>query len=475
MGREEPLPIRPLPEAPDSAHILGPGLVLTALGVGLGETFMWPRLMIAFGPQIRWLFMVGLIIQTFVTMEMARWAMATGESIFFGAARIHRSVMWFFAFVALITYIWPGHVTLGAQSLQTITGIPWTVSAIVGLILVALILTFAKNVYETVEGILSTLISLLVVGSALIAVFIGHGQDLWDTIWGSFAFGYTRPEFFTKAWFPILVGSVAFAGPSGMQQMWYTLYLRDKGAGMGRYIPKIKGLLSGGEEESIPSRGFAFDADHPAEQKKWQGWRKWNAFDAIVLFFGVTLLTTIIYTVLAMAATRISPDARSAIMAGQQTAALAAMAKAFGSVGGPVAFYAFYAFVAIVGWKMTFGIFDAFARGQADMTYFFLPGAKRWRMSTWYYIFLFGTLAIGIVTVLSGSAKGPTFILNTLAFLSSFVMGCYCPVLLYCNNRFLPRAIRPGWVSNLALAAGTLFYLGSLFYSVLVMGAIPSG
>jgi hypothetical protein len=96
-----PMPIRKLPEAPEAAHIIGPAMILVALGVGFGETFLWPRLVIVFGPEIRWLFLVGVIVQTIVMLEMARYAMATGESIFFGAARLFKPLMWFFFLVAI--------------------------------------------------------------------------------------------------------------------------------------------------------------------------------------------------------------------------------------------------------------------------------------------------------------------------------------------------------------------------------------
>src|SRR3712207_9145071 len=84
------MPIRELPEAPTSLHILGPGMLLAALGVGLGETYLWPRLVILFGPEIRWLFLIGVTLQAVGMLEMARWATATGESIFFGASRLWR-------------------------------------------------------------------------------------------------------------------------------------------------------------------------------------------------------------------------------------------------------------------------------------------------------------------------------------------------------------------------------------------------
>src|ERR1044072_4626893 len=69
-GKLPPMPIRKLPEAPQAAHIIGPAMILVALGVGLGETFLWPRLVIVFGPNIRWMFLVGVALQTVVMKKI---------------------------------------------------------------------------------------------------------------------------------------------------------------------------------------------------------------------------------------------------------------------------------------------------------------------------------------------------------------------------------------------------------------------
>jgi hypothetical protein len=479
MGREDPLPIRPLPTPLKPIHLLGPGMALTALAVGLGETFLWPRLVIVFGTEIRWLFLIGVTVQLVVMMEMARWAMATGESIFFGAARIHRVVMWFFFATGILIYIFPGHVALGAQSLETLWGIPWVPTAIAGLVLIGLILTFSKVVYNVVETVLTTFISILVIGSAVIASMVGELSDVGSTIAGTFSFGFVDSDWFTAAWFPIIIGSLAFAGPSGMQQMWYTLWLRDKGAGMGHYLPRIRGLRGLDEEETMPARGFTFDSEDPEEMKKWQGWRKWNMFDAGVLFWGITMITTVIYTVLALSAARIDPGAADKIRAGEDSETIPAMANAFGEAGGSWARVAFFLFIAIVGWKLSFGIFDALARGNADMTYYFIPAARRWSMSRIYLTYVWiavaaGTLVLTLVGLgIMGNEDGPGFILNMLAFLSAFVMGAYCLVLLFTNRKLLPKKIQPRLLSTVALCLGAAIYLGGLFVSLAVFGALP--
>jgi hypothetical protein len=453
-------------------HILGPTVFLVALGVGMGESYMWPRLVLVFGPDIRWMFMVGVTLQAFVLLEMARYAMATGESIFFGAARVFKPLMWFFYVAAILIYIWPGHLSAGAAAFEEITGIPWQATACVALVFVGVLFSMLSVIYNFLEKLLGLLIGVLVVGTSVIAAIVGSWDDLASTLTGMFAFGYFPDKAMSAEWFPIIVGSIAFAGPSGMQQMWYTLQLRDSGAGMGAHIPKIRGLRSSGEAESMPSRGYMFDTEDPEEMKKWKGWRKWVTFDAVLLFWGITMLVTISFTVLAMAAARENPNVGALIEDGDRSAALHAMSQAFSAAGSPILGTLFFAFIALIGLNATLGLFDSFSRGQADMTYYFVPGAKRFSMSRLYAGFLWGVITFGILILLFGPADGPAGILDVLAFLSTFAMGAYCIVLLLVNNKLLPKPIRPGIVRNVIIGFGAVFYLGMLFYSLVRFGVV---
>jgi len=473
-GGLDPMPIRKLPEAPPSIHLLGPTVFLVALGVGMGESYMWPRLVLVFGPEIRWLFLIGVTLQAVVMLEMARYAMATGESIFSGAARVFKPIMWFFFITAILVYIWPGHLSAGAAAFEEITGIPWVVTACVGLVLVGIVFSLARVIYNLLENLLAVLIGVLVIGTAVIASLVGSWADLGSTLAGMFHFGYFPSEALSPTWFPILVGSIAFAGPSGMQQMWYTLHLRDSGAGMGAHVPQIRGLRHAGKEEEMPARGFMFDTSDADEMKKWKGWRRWVTWDAMLLFWGITMLVTISFTVLAQAAARENPDVKTLIEGGDRDAALSAMSDSFAAVGGSVLGSLFFGFIALIGLNATLGLFDSFSRGQADMTYFFVPGAKRFKMSHLYAGFLWGVITFGILILLFGPADGPSGVLDTLAFLSTFAMGAYCVVLLLVNNRMLPKPIRPRWWTNMIIGFGAVFYLGMLFFSLFKFGVVVS-
>jgi len=108
------------------------------------------------------------------------------------------------------------------------------------------------------------------------------------------------------------------------------------------------------------------------------------------------------------------------------------------------------------------------------MTYNFVPGAKRFRLSHLYAGFLWAVIIFRILILLFGPADGPSAILDTLAFLSTLAMGSYCVVLLLVNNRMLPRPIRPKLWTNLVIGFGAVFYLGMLFYSLFRFGVVVS-
>jgi len=92
--------------------------------LGMRESYTFPRLVLLFGPEIRWLFRIGVTLQAAILLEMARYAMATGESTFTGAARVFKPLMWYFFITALAVYIWPGHLPAGASAFEETTGIP---------------------------------------------------------------------------------------------------------------------------------------------------------------------------------------------------------------------------------------------------------------------------------------------------------------------------------------------------------------
>ena len=62
------------------------------------------------------------------------------------------------------------------------------------------------------------------------------------------------------------------------------------------------------------------------------------------------------------------------------------------------------------------------------------------------------------VSALLVPLQQPLSLLLITSGLGGFTTAIYIPIILYLNNRTLPRALRPGILTNLILVASTLFY-----------------
>ena len=55
----------------------------------------------------------------------------------------------------------------------------------------------------------------------------------------------------------VIAGAIAFAGSGGCGNLAVSNWVRDKGMGMGHYIPRIVSPMTG-EQEAVPSTGTTF-------------------------------------------------------------------------------------------------------------------------------------------------------------------------------------------------------------------------
>ena len=94
--------IEKMPEAPAFKKLLGPSFILLGLGLGSGELVLWPYLTSNFGMGIIWAAVVGVAMQFFMNMEIERYTLARGESIFVGLTRLWRVFPFWFILSTLI-------------------------------------------------------------------------------------------------------------------------------------------------------------------------------------------------------------------------------------------------------------------------------------------------------------------------------------------------------------------------------------
>src|SRR4030042_3837892 len=108
MTNLAPLKEKDLPQPLPLSKLICPSFILLGLGLGSGELILWPYLSANVGLGIIWAAVVGISLQFFINMEVERYTIITGESIFVGLTRKFGvfAPIWFI-FSTLIPWMWP--------------------------------------------------------------------------------------------------------------------------------------------------------------------------------------------------------------------------------------------------------------------------------------------------------------------------------------------------------------------------------
>ncbi len=444
---------RELPEPPHWTKALGVGVVAMGLAIGTGELILWPHLVTKFGYDVLWAALLGITFQYFINQEVARHAIATGESFFTSSSRIFRWFAPFWLLSAILLYVWPGWAAAIGTTLRELFGfgtyIEW---ALVSLVLV-LALTFAgKIAYRLLERSLKftvpTFFGLLVIAS----FFNLKSADFSNMLTGITRFGY----------FPngidvgVFLSAIVFAGAGGLLNLCTSLWYRDKQTGMGKYVGRIINPITG-KEEAVSFSGYQFDT-HKENISKWKRWMNFIRIDQGVIFWFLGLLTLILLSMNAYAT--LTP--KGLVPEGLDIAVV--QAHIFGDMWGLAGFRLFLIMAFLMLFSVMWTVLDAFTRIVSDILYVNSHTGPFKRYLSWvehisvhklYYT------SISILVVASAillPLQQPLILLSISAILGGLTMAIYTPILIYLNNTRLAKPLRPGIFTNIAMVAATLFY-----------------
>src|SRR5688572_24154036 len=285
--------VRELPEPPAHfRHVIGPGIIAAGVGMASGEFILYPYIASQVGLVFVWAAFVGLATQYFLNMEIERYTLATGETALTGFSRYWRHFGLVFALLTYFANLWPGWVTSSATLTTYLFGGEPRWIAIGMLIAVGLILTLAPVVYIALEKA-----QMLKVAAVVTLFVIGAIFAVGASAWGDAPQIVTRPEIPMELGFALLLGALAFAGAGGGQNLVQSNWIRDKGFGMGKYVPRLVSPITG-QPEAAPSTGYVFE---PTKENlaRWKGWWKFANLEQIFTFVLITFLTILFTSLLA--------------------------------------------------------------------------------------------------------------------------------------------------------------------------------
>jgi Mn2+/Fe2+ NRAMP family transporter len=427
-----PVPIKELPEPLPLRKVLGPGVILVATALGSGEYVLWPFISANLGLVVLWAAIVAVAIQFFINMEVERYTLATGETAITGFTRLWKPWWFLFVLMAIVPNVWPGFATGAATCLSFVVGdLDVKLVGILGLVAVGLTLTASPVVYRTVERFQSVIIVGVLIWLVL-AVILGTTRDAW----GDFASGFsefgsvpTSPEV-TAA---VLAGAIAFAGSGGCGNLAVSNWVRDKGMGMGHYIPHIVSPLTG-EQEAVPATGNTFPQDEK-NLARWKGWWKVANTEQLVTFWLIGTLGIVVLSVLAYST-----------VFGRETGEDFDFIQTEGEVLKDVVAPWFGTLFWMAGFfkllSTMLGNFDYVSRITADAVKInATPDSQRWTESRIYAATVWLLIIVGIAILLLFTEQ-PLALLVIGSALSAVVMFIYSIMLIRLNRSGLPRMIR---------------------------------
>ncbi len=425
-----PLTYRDLPEPVPLRRVLGPGVILLAAGLGSGEFVLWPYVASQVGLVFLWAALAGVGMQYVINMEVERYTLATGETAVTGFTRLWKPWGALFAVMAILPNAWPGWTSGGATILTYIFGGGnVAVITICLLVLTGLVLTFSPVIYSTVEKIVSVKIAVVVLFFA-VAVAVGTTAEGWKEAAAGTASVGTFP---TDLGIPLLVGALAFAGVGGTGNLVISNWVRDKGFGMGAYIPRIVSPITG-EESAGPAIGHMFPTDE-ANLRRWRGWWRVANREQLITFVAISAVSMVVLSVLAYS-TVYGRDLE------QDIGFIEAEGEALSDLVAPwfgLVFWIAGAATLIVGY---ISILDYVARLCADaFKVSYLRKSTFWTESRLYVSVVWGMIVFASVVLLTGLDQ-PVVLLVISSSLSGVVMFIYSILLARLNRRHLPHPIR---------------------------------
>lgn len=439
-----------LPPAPRLRKILGPSFIILGLGLGSGEVILWPYLASNYGLGMVWGMLVGITMQFFINMEVERYALIRGESIFVGFARRWK---WMPLWLILSTFLgfgWPGIGLAGATLLAGALGIEdiHTV-AIVLFLCIGVLLTLGRVLYRTVERLQMILIGIGVPAILLLTFALSTPRDVATLAQGLIGHGdgfWFLPAGVSLASF---LGALAYAGAGGNLNLAQSCYVRDKGYGMGKYADRITSVITGdGHRKTFSLKGstFAITEENLVRWRKW--WRVVN-LEHFLVFWLLGLITMLALSLLAyVTAFGLPGNAQGihfvlaeAMMIGQRT--LPAIGMVFLLLAG----------LMLIATQLT--VLDATSRIITENV---LLSVKRHttRVSLVYYVVLWLQVLFGIL-VFSFGFDQPLTLIILGAVINAFAMFVYTGLLLIFHHRTLPKVLRPSKFRTAVLLLTYLF------------------
>lgn len=446
--------IKPFPEPVSLKKLIGPSFIILALGLGSGEVILWPYLVANYGLGIAWGAILGITFQYFMNMEIERYALVKGESVFVGIHKLWKTAVYWFIASTFLGWALPGIIAASAKILANVLGLgsfKWL--AILFLIIIGIILSIGKTVYEMMERLTKTVILLGVPFVFLLAIFLATKTDwlaLWGGLYGRGEGYWFLPEGISMATF---LAAFAYSGAGGNLNLTQSIYIKEKGYGMGLYAQKISSLFSKKREEEIYLEG-ADCVPTREDVTRFEKWWRLVSLEHAFVFWFLGIISMVFLMLLSYATTF------GAVGNAQGINFVINEGAVIGNILSPFIGNLFLVVVAIMLFQTQLGVMDSTSRIMAEnLAIKKLEGKEKGKinLSKIYYSFVWAQIAFGIALFLFNVYEPKTLIVLG-AVINAFAMFVHLALVYWLNHKSLPPVFRPGLLRRIIIGIIFIFF-----------------
>lgn len=413
--------------------MLGPSFLVLAMGLGSGEVILWPYLVSKYGMGVAWGALLGIIMQFFINMEIERYALIKGESVFVGLYKKYKWTAVWFILSTFIGFGLPGIISASAKIIGSVFGISeFKYIAIGMLIVIGLLLTLSHTVYRSMENITKFLI-LFCVPLVFILAVLTSDQQTWGALWNGLV-GRGDGYSFLPAGISIatFLAAFAYSGAGGNLNLTQSVYIKEKGYGMGAYSQKISGLLRSKSGERINLEGESF-GDTEENRRNYLNWWRLINKEHLLVFWFMGLLSMLLLMVLSFNTTYGIGIELSGIDF------VIAQGEKVGAILGSFWGLSLLAVLGILLFQTQLGIVDSTSRIMGECLALLVTDLKKGRevnLSTYYFGFVWSQILFGITLFLLNIYEPKTLIVLG-AVINAFAMLVHTLLVRILNKQFV--------------------------------------
>ncbi len=446
--------MKPFPKPLPFWKLLGPSFIILALGLGSGEVILWPYLVSKYGLGIAWGALLGITFQYIMNMEIERYALVKGESVFVGLSKMFKKAPYWFILSTFIGFGIPGIIAASAKVFSHVVGIDnfkWI--AISFLILIGLILSSSKTVYGRMEKITKFVILIGAPFILILAILLSSPAD-WTAL-GQGLIGKGDGFSFLPIGigFATFLAAFAYSGAGGNLNLTQSIYAKEKGYGMGKYTQKISGLFRSKKNEKIKLAGEDFKLNK-TNLDNFKVWWKRVSLEHLIVFWFIGLVTMSLLMLLSYTTTY----AKGGDF-GEGINFVISEGLVIGQTLTPVVGLIFLIVVTIMLFQTQLGVLDSTSRIMSEN--FAVKKLEKNKQGTInlskiYFIFLWAQIAFGITLFLL-NIYDPLFLIILGAVINAIAMFVHVGLVNWMNHKTLPKQVQAGWIRKLIVIIIFLF------------------